>query len=58
MQPSTKTTVGAGAAGSAFGGLVAWGIGLAFGIDVPTEQTVGFCTLGAFGFGLIFPRHL
>lgn len=51
-----KTTAGAGAAGAAFGGLVAWAVGLAFGVDVPAEQAVGSSTLGAFAFGRIFPR--
>lgn len=52
----SKTTAGAAGAGAAAGGLVAWGFGLALGIEVPPEQVTGFCTLGAFTFGLIFPR--
>jgi hypothetical protein len=52
----SATTAGAAGAGAAFGGLVAWGIGAVFGVEVPPEQYVGFCTLGAFAFGRIFPR--
>lgn len=52
----SKTTAGAAGAGAAVGGLIAWGLGLALGVDVPPEQTAGLCTIGAFAFGRIFPR--
>lgn len=57
MQPSTKTTVGAGTAGAAIGVLVTWALGAFTGVDVSPEAGGALSTLGAFVFGLIFPTR-
>lgn len=56
MQSTTKTTVGATVAGGAAGLVVTWAIGAFAGVEVPAEVGGALSTLGAFAFGLIFPR--
>lgn len=56
MQPASKTTVGAAVAGGALGVVVTWGLGAVTGVTVPAEVGGALSTLGAFAFGLIFPR--
>jgi hypothetical protein len=50
-----KTTTTAATAGAAAGGIIAWGLSLIHGVDVPVEIGGLFSTVGAFCFGLIFP---
>jgi fluoride ion exporter CrcB/FEX len=50
------TTVPAVVAGGAFGGLVAWGVGLLIGHPVEPAPAASFTLLGSFLFGVWFPR--
>lgn len=52
---TTATTVGATVAGGALGVLATYALGLITG-SVPAEVGAALSTLGAFAFGLIFPR--
>lgn len=50
-----QTTTTAATAGAALGGIIAWGLSLIHGVDVPVEIGALFSTVGAFTFGLAFP---
>jgi hypothetical protein len=50
-----QTTTTAATAGAAVGGIIAWGLSLVNGVDVPVEVGALFATVGAFGFGALFP---
>lgn len=52
----SQTTTAASTAGAALGAIIAWGLSLIHGVDVPVEVGGLFATLGSFAFGLIFPR--
>lgn len=52
-----QTTTTAATAGAAIGGIVAWGLSLVHGVDVPVEVGGLFATVGAFLFGAIFPNR-
>lgn len=52
-----STTVTAVTAGAAFGVVVTWALGVFAGADVPAEVGGAISTLGAFGFGLVFPTR-
>jgi hypothetical protein len=52
---TNDTTATAATAGAAIGGIVAWGLSLIPGVDVPVEVGGGFATIGAFLFGRWFP---
>lgn len=55
MSNLNQTTTTAATAGAAVGGIVAWGLSLIHGVDVPVEVGALFATVGAFAAGVIFP---
>lgn len=55
MTKINSTTTTAATAGAAVGGIVAWGLSLVHGVDVPVEIGGLFSTVGAFAFGALFP---
>jgi outer membrane lipoprotein SlyB len=50
-----ETTTAAATAGAALGGIIGWTISALTGVDT-APISGGLATLGAFTFGLVFPR--
>lgn len=54
MIGTENTTATVGAAGAAFGAVVAWGVSLIHGVDVPVEIGGAIGTVSSYIFGRIF----